>query len=197
MKKIKSLTCLLAITIISACQGHSSATFSSSINIDTSSSISDSSVSSETSSSILSSSSESSSSSSKETSIESSSSSSSVISSSSSASSSSSSVISSNDAHSSISSSSSSSSSGSGSETPVSYYNNYYETLVSWTDGEDLKNQLYTMIRNGYEPLPYTTPNYETNIQADHSYYDFGMLFLSVSGLQKQRGYLSYPSFFA
>ena len=169
MKKIKSLTCLLAITIISACQGHSSATFSSSINIDTSSSFSDSSVPSETSSSILSSSSESSSSqsNSKESSMESSSSS--IVSSSSS-------VISSSDAHSSISSSSSSSSSGSGSETPVSYYNNYYETLVSWTDSEDLKNQLYTIIRNGYEPLPYTTPNYETNIQADHSYYDFEYL---------------------
>ena len=47
---------------------------------------------------------------------------------------------------------------------------------MSWSDGEDLKNQLYSIIRNGYQPLSYTTPNYETNINADHSKYDFEYL---------------------
>ena len=66
----------------------------------------------------------------------------------------------------------------SSSETPdySKYYNGYYDTLVSWTDGEDLKNQLHTIIRNGYTALSYTKSskqNYNTNIHADHSKYDF------------------------
>ena len=32
------------------------------------------------------------------------------------------------------------------------YYNGYYASLVSWNNGEDLKNQLNAIIRNGYEP---------------------------------------------
>ena len=59
------------------------------------------------------------------------------------------------------------------------YYNGYYDTLVSWTDGEDLKNQLHTIIRKGYQPLSYTKSskqNYDTNIDADHSKYDFEYL---------------------
>ena len=60
------------------------------------------------------------------------------------------------------------------------FYNGYYDTLVSWTDGEDLKNQLHTIIRNGYTPLTYTKSsskqNYDTNIHADHSKYDFEYL---------------------
>ena len=50
---------------------------------------------------------------------------------------------------------------------------------MSWTDGEDLKNQLHTIIRNGYQPLSYTRSskqNYDTNINADHSKYDFEYL---------------------
>ena len=65
----------------------------------------------------------------------------------------------------------------SSSEAPTThYYNGYYDALVSWTDGEDLKNQLYAIIRNGYQPLSYTDPNYATNIHADHSKYDFEYL---------------------
>ena len=69
----------------------------------------------------------------------------------------------------------------SSSETPdySKYYNGYYDTLVSWTDGEDLKNQLHTIIRNGYTALSYTKSskqNYDTNIHADHSKYDFEYL---------------------
>ena len=75
----------------------------------------------------------------------------------------------------------SSSSEESSSETPdySKYYNGYYDTLVSWTDGEDLKNQLHTIIRNGYTALSYTKSskqNYDTNIHADHSKYDFEYL---------------------
>ena len=61
----------------------------------------------------------------------------------------------------------------------VHYYNGYYDTLVSWTDGEDLKNQLNTIIRNGYTPISYTKSNkqnYDSNIDADHSKYDFEYL---------------------
>ena len=61
----------------------------------------------------------------------------------------------------------------------INYYDGYYDTLVSWNDGEDLKNQLYTIIRNGYQPLSYTKSskqNYDTNIHADHSKYDFEYL---------------------
>ena len=59
------------------------------------------------------------------------------------------------------------------------YYNGYYDTLVSWTNGEDLKNQLHAIIRKGYQPLSYTKSskqNYDTNIDADHSKYDFEYL---------------------
>ena len=59
------------------------------------------------------------------------------------------------------------------------YYNGYYDTLLSWTNGEDLKNQLHTIIRKGYQPLSYTKSskqNYDTNIDADHSKYDFEYL---------------------
>ena len=61
----------------------------------------------------------------------------------------------------------------------ISYYDGYYDTLVSWTNGEDLKNQLHTIIRNGYQPLAYTKSskqNYDSNIDADHSKYDFEYL---------------------
>ena len=49
---------------------------------------------------------------------------------------------------------------------------------MSWTDGEDLKNQLNAIIRNGYTPLSYTrsSANYSTNINADHTKYDFEYL---------------------
>lgn len=72
---------------------------------------------------------------------------------------------------------SSSQSSSDSSEVTISEaYDGYYKNLTSWSNGEDLKNQLYTILRNGYRPLTYTTPNYETNINADHSYYDFEYL---------------------
>ena len=58
------------------------------------------------------------------------------------------------------------------------YYDGYYSSLVSWTNGEDLKNQLNAIIRNGYTPLSYTRSgqNYATNINADHTKYDFEYL---------------------
>ena len=83
---------------------------------------------------------------------------------------------------------SSSSSASSSTTNPIdhkTYYNGYYDTLVSWTNGEDLKNQLHTIIRNGYQPLSYTKSskqNYDTNIAADHSKYDFEYLDVIYSG---------------
>ena len=147
MKIVKSLTCLFAVLLVSACNGHSSATFSSSLeNTSSSAEISSMSSSQPVSSS--------------ETSSSSSETSSSEVSSSSSEASSSSQTSSSN-------------------QQQTSYYYGYYDSLVSWTDGEDLKNQLHAIIRNGYQPLSYTKSgkqNYDTNIHADHSKYDFEML---------------------
>ena len=60
-----------------------------------------------------------------------------------------------------------------------SFYDGYYKDLVSWTNGEDLKNQLNAIIRKGYQALSYTKSskqNYSTNINADHSKYDFEYL---------------------
>ena len=60
--------------------------------------------------------------------------------------------------------------------TTLLVYGNYYDSLVSWTDGEDLKNQLNAIIRDGYQPLSYTKSskqNYDTNIHADHAKDDF------------------------
>ena len=71
----------------------------------------------------------------------------------------------------------SSSASESSSEQPATnYYDGYYDALTSWSNGEDLKNQLHAIIRNGYQALSYTDPNYDTNIHADHSKYDFEYL---------------------
>ena len=126
MKKVNSLTCILAVMLLVACGQHNSAAFSSSTQPDLPSSIDSSGTSTSsnggTSSSINSSSE----------------------------------II-----------------------DDTQYYNGYYDTLVSWTDGEDLKNQLNTIIRNGYQPLSYTRSskqNYDSNIDADHSKYDFEYL---------------------
>ncbi len=50
-----------------------------------------------------------------------------------------------------------------------SYYDGYYSSIVSWTNGEDLKQQLYDVMRSNYNPLSYNEPtNWETNKYADH-----------------------------
>ena len=61
----------------------------------------------------------------------------------------------------------------------ISYYDGYYDSLTTWQNGEDLKNQLHAIIRNGYQPLSYVKSdgaNYLTNIHADHSKYDYEYL---------------------
>ena len=171
MKKLKSLTCLLAIVLLSACSGKPSATFSSSEIV--SSSVPSSEVEPQSSSSEISSEASSESESSSEPSISSESSpitsseeSSSVESSSSSEESTSSEV-------------SSSEISSSSSLEETSHYDGYYDSLVSWENGEDLKNQLHAIIRNGYTPISYAKSsgaNYATNIDADHSKFDFEYL---------------------
>ena len=52
-------------------------------------------------------------------------------------------------------------------------YDGYYHDITSWSDGEDLKQKLYDVSRKTYRPLNYTAPNYQTNINADHTYLDF------------------------
>ncbi|MCF0107873.1 MAG: endonuclease, partial [Bacilli bacterium] len=47
------------------------------------------------------------------------------------------------------------------------YYDGYYASIVSWKNGEDLKNQLNTLIRTGYTALTYEQ-NWTSNIDADH-----------------------------
>ena len=58
----------------------------------------------------------------------------------------------------------------------VKPYEGYYNSLTTWTNGEDLKQKLYDISHSTYHPLNYTNPNYQTNINADHSYNDFEFL---------------------
>ncbi len=55
-------------------------------------------------------------------------------------------------------------------------YDGYYHDITSWSNGEDLKQKLYDVSRKTYRPLNYTAPNYQTNINADHTYLDFEYL---------------------
>ena len=55
-------------------------------------------------------------------------------------------------------------------------YDDYYVSLTSWENGEDLKEKLYQISRKNYRPLSYTKPNYESNINADRSKYDYEYL---------------------
>ena len=62
---------------------------------------------------------------------------------------------------------------------PSDYYGNYYPNDFSWNNGEDLKNKLSTLMNSSHrEVLGYNKPstNWSTNIEADHSEYDFEML---------------------
>ena len=157
MKHLKSLACLIAVLLVTGCGNKpqkstvSSSATSSSLNETSASSFFDSS----SSASSLSSSS---------------------IASPISASSASSSILSSSNNGSSSSQSPSSSAQSSSQSEEKHYYDGYYDALVSWTGGEDLKNQLYDIIRNGYRPLSYDVPNYESNTNADHTKYDFEYL---------------------
>ena len=54
-----------------------------------------------------------------------------------------------------------------------SYYDGYYTPIVSWTDGEDLKNQLHDLITDGFNGLTYDDPNWETNQYSEQSLTDF------------------------
>lgn len=56
----------------------------------------------------------------------------------------------------------------------IHFYNGYYEDIATWEDGEDLKQKLYTILHDGYQPLKYTSPtNWETNQYADQALDDF------------------------
>jgi len=62
--------------------------------------------------------------------------------------------------------------------TPTGLYDGYYDSLVSWTDGEDLMSQLHEIISGGdYNPIPYTgskatTVYWNSNATADQDLYD-------------------------
>ena len=49
--------------------------------------------------------------------------------------------------------------------------NSYYGNLT-WENSVDLKQKLYTIIHNGYNALPYSSPNWETNQFADQDLYN-------------------------
>ena len=154
MKKINSLTYLLATILLSACSSSSSAAFSSSkeslpseslISSDGSSSKSE--LSSQENSSVIS-----------ESSLNESS------------------ELSSESISTSSSSNNSESSSSVGPITYGDYYHGYYQGLTTWENGEDLKNKLNTIIRTGYTPLSYAksnNPNFTSNVEADHALDDF------------------------
>ena len=56
----------------------------------------------------------------------------------------------------------------------IHFYNGYYEDIATWEDGEDLKQKLYTILHDGYQPLKYASPtNWETNQYADQALDDF------------------------
>ena len=76
-------------------------------------------------------------------------------------------------------SSSSSESSSTPERDPSSLYGGYYKDLVSWRDGEDLKQQLHEIISGGtYTPIPYagSMTNWESNRVADQDLYDHEFL---------------------
>ncbi|MCR5505391.1 MAG: endonuclease [Bacilli bacterium] len=56
------------------------------------------------------------------------------------------------------------------------YYDGYYNSIVSWTDGEDLKNQLHNLIRSGFNGLTYDDQNWETNQYSEQSLDNFTMV---------------------
>ena len=60
------------------------------------------------------------------------------------------------------------------------HYDGYYGTLT-WENGEDLKQKLYTIIHTGYTALPYKTPNWETNQYADQDLYNHDQVNLVYS----------------
>lgn len=48
------------------------------------------------------------------------------------------------------------------------YYDGYYEDIVSWENGEDLRRQLNTVINTGVNALKYDDGNWDSNTDADH-----------------------------
>ena len=69
---------------------------------------------------------------------------------------------------------------------PNALYGGYYANLVSWTNGEDLKQQLHNIIHGGtYQPIEYnhnSTSNWLSNKDADRSLDDFAFVDAVYSG---------------
>lgn len=65
--------------------------------------------------------------------------------------------------------------------TVADYYNGYYSPIVSWTNGEDLKTQLHTLISKDYVGIVYDA-NWETNSVTEQSLSDFNKVNVVYSG---------------
>lgn len=73
------------------------------------------------------------------------------------------------------------------------YYDNYYENIQSWTDGEDLRNKLVTRLYDGYTALAYDG-NWEVNQNADQALDDFecvNTIYDNKNRLKTETSYLS------
>lgn len=62
------------------------------------------------------------------------------------------------------------------------FYDGYYSDIVSWSNGEDLKQQLHDLINADFNALPYKD-NYLSNRDADHTftYYEYLDVIYSTS----------------
>ena len=68
---------------------------------------------------------------------------------------------------------------------PSKYYDGYYSSIVSWENGDDLKQQLHSLISGeGYAAIPYvksSTANWQSNALADQSLNDFDFVINSIN----------------
>lgn len=73
------------------------------------------------------------------------------------------------------------------------YYDNYYSNILTWENGEDLKEKLIDRLYDGYTALAYDG-NWETNQNADQSLDDFecvNTIYDGVNRLKTETSYLS------
>ncbi|MGM9873523.1 MAG: endonuclease [Bacilli bacterium] len=73
------------------------------------------------------------------------------------------------------------------------YYNNYYENISSWTNGDDLREKLVERLYDGYTALAYDG-NWEVNQNADQALDDFecvNTIYDDQNRLKTETSYLS------
>lgn len=70
------------------------------------------------------------------------------------------------------------------------FYNDYYDGINTWENGEDLKNKLYTILHTGYNAIPYASPtNWETNQYADQALDDFAKVDIVYDSKNEDKTY--------